>query len=438
MPRRILRNYFYIFHRYPLLLRLALVNVIAEMGWAMIFLPLQFYLVNELRYDVRHFSYCVLSFGLIEAIGKAPFGTLGDYIGRRPLIIGALLIGCPPLLLMSMTPSWALIAVFYGITGLAAAALWPTISALTAETVKPEDKAAAMSVFNTSYLIGLGLGPLVGLSVGGTFGNAWVFRMASGVLLVAAIVAYVVVRDHHAARDKPTRYGDEKITLHEVVSVLRDSPALIKMMLIYFASQFSIAIVGVMLGVYIEHAYKIPEARQPMLFIPAAVLVVGVALPLGRLSDKWGRPSAVCLSYLLGAVGMGLLFWCVNLYVALVCVALLGVSYALGVPAWLGLTSLHAPRHRQGQAIGLMNTAQGFGLVVGILCGGMLYDRFKDTLPEINFLVSSEVLTLCLLASLLLVREPSPKSLSAAPAAESAEARSDALDGAASGCYMNE
>jgi MFS family permease len=407
--QRILRNYFYVFHKYPLLLRLALVDIIAEMGWAMIFLPLQFYMVNELKYDVSYFSYCVLSFGLIEAIGKAPFGTLGDYVGRRPIIIGALLIACPPLFLMSVTPSWTLIAVFYGITGLAAAALWPTISALTAETVKPEDKATAMSVFNTSYLIGLGLGPLVGLSVGGTFGNAWVFRMASGVLLGAAVVAFVVVRDHHAARAQTSERDKEQIAFSDMVSVLRDSPALVPMMFIYFGSQFSIAVVGVMLGVYIEHAYKIPEARQPILFIPAAALIAGLALPLGRLSDKWGRPSAVRLSYLLGAVGMGLLFLFVNFYVGMVCVVLLGVSYALGVPAWLGLTSLHAPHHKQGQAIGLMNTAQGFGLVVGIICGGLLYSRFKTTLLETNFLVACGVLTLCLIASLLFVREPTVK-----------------------------
>lgn len=421
MLQRILRHYFYVFHQYPLLLRLAVVDIIAEMGWAMIFLPLQFYMVNELGYDVRYFSYCVLSFGLIEAMGKAPFGTLGDYVGRRPIIIGALLIACPPLFLMSATRSWILIAVFYGITGLAAAALWPTISALTAETVKPDDKATAMSVFNTSYLSGLGLGPLVGLSIGGTFGNAWVFRIASGVLLVAAIVAFVVVRDHHAARAKPSEHG-EKMSLREVVSVLRDSPALVKMMFIYFGSQFSIAVVGVMLGVYIEHVYQIPEARQPILFIPAAALIAGLALPLGRLGDKWGRPSAVWLSYLLGAVGMGLLYLFVNLYVAIVCVVLLGVSYALGVPAWLGLTSLHAPRHKQGQAIGLMNTAQGFGLVVGIVCGAMFYDRFKNTLPEINFLISCGVLTLCLIASLLFVREPPPEAISVAPEPEMAGA----------------
>jgi MFS family permease len=353
---------------------------------------------------------------------------MGDYIGRRPIIVGALLIACPPLFLMSVTPSWILIAVFYGVTGLAAAALWPTISALTAETVGAKDKATAMSVFNTSYLIGLGLGPLVGLTVGGTFGNRWVFRMASGVLFMAAVVAFFVVRDHRSSPMKEAKKSSDKgesINLREMVSVLRDSPALVPMMFIYFGSQFSIAVVGVMLGVYIEHSYQISEARQPILFIPAAALIAVLALPLGRLGDKWGRPNAVRLSYGLGAVGMLLLTLFVNFWVGMACVVLLGMSYALGVPAWLGLTSLHAPRHKQGQAIGLMNTAQGFGLVVGIVCGGALYDRFKNGYAEINFLISCIVLTLCLMASFLLVREPAPQPVPLAPDPELAGARVD-------------
>jgi MFS family permease len=109
-------------------------------------------------------------------------------------------------------------------------------------------------------------------------------------------------------------------------------------------------------------------------------------------------------------------------------------SYILGTPAWLGLTSVQVEDSRQAQALSLMQTSQGVGVVLGSAlvasAGHMLtrWDQVKvemaekfpkiphllhwkfeahDVIPIHSWLwLAAGLFALCLIGTLLWVREP--------------------------------
>jgi MFS family permease len=73
-----------------------------------------------------------------------------------------------------------------------------------------------------------------------------------------------------------------------------------------------------------------------------------------------------------------------------VAAVLLGLSYALATPAWHALISELAPPGRIGLAMGASQTAQGLGLVLGPLLGGLMWDTMGHRSP---FLGAAALLT---------------------------------------------
>src|SRR4028118_2180374 len=160
-----------VFGQYPILLRLAPISVCAETAWATLLIVLQFHIKDDLSFGVSpqriaaRIAAVTLAFVGFETLFKVPMGHLSDRLGPRPLIFFALGICTVSPLLMFLAHDWWHFVPLRAIDGLGAAALWPAMSALMARSVPREAKAAAMSVFNGAYCLGLAIGPLIGLII---------------------------------------------------------------------------------------------------------------------------------------------------------------------------------------------------------------------------------------------------------------------------------
>jgi len=202
---------------------------------------------------------------------------------------------------------------------------------------------------------------------------------------------------------------------------------------------------------YIKEQFQIQEGDLPKIIVVPAICVAVLAIPLGRLADSIGRPQAVWISYVLAVIGMtsvactSLMEPTTNLLSPQIILFGVGMlflvgSYILGTPAWLGLTSVQVDDSRQAQALSLMQTSQGVGVVVGSALvagaghlltswekvgqrvGNKIGGRFGDAIIERNahFMAKTESLVsidmwlwiavalflLCLIGTLLWVREP--------------------------------
>jgi len=213
-------------------------------------------------------------------------------------------------------------------------------------------------------------------------------------------------------------------------------------MLLYALSQTAVGILAPTVPIYIDSQFGIKQKDLAGLIAIPAVLVLMIAIPLGRMPDIMGRARAVWASYGLAVFGMLLIsvtslmpathnLLSVPVFLFGTGVLLLSTSYILGTPAWLGLTSLQVDDRNQAKALSLMQTAQGVGVVIAfgaVASAGHLmtqWDKVKDALrhravdmanaAEVSkdvvplsvwFWIATGIFALCLIGTLLFIREP--------------------------------
>lgn len=442
-----------VFHEYPILLQLGIICVCAEIGWAILIIILQFHFMDDLlagqakQFIASRIAAATLAFVAAETLFKIPMGALADRYGPRPMIIFALCISAlSPLLMFLFARQWHHFIPFRAIDGLGAAALWPAMSALMARSVPRDAKASAMSVFNGAYCLGLALGPMTGLFLAHQIGNRNVFPLCTAMMSIGLIIAARVLIGgvggrvennsdnslHHIGEDFPQKGS----------TLLRGRPLLIRMMAIYALSQCAVGLLANTMLPYIEGQFDIEEGDLPKMIALPAIAVAVMALPLGRLADSIGRPQAVWISYVMAVIGMTLIAFTSLFPPSTVLLSpqillfgagllLMVGSYILGTPAWLGLTSVQVEDSRQAQALSLMQTAQGVGIVLGsalVASAGHLLTRWEMATKEVTekfpkllhwkfqaydvvpihawLWIAAGLFALCLVGTLLWVREP--------------------------------
>ncbi len=434
---------FALFHQYPALLRLGMISTCAETTWATLLFVLEYYFKDELlfgqsdQYIASKIALAFLAFTGAETLLKYPMGALADKYGPRRFVIGAMMVTSVSPILMTVfgflfKSYWPFIPL-RAVDGLAAAALWPAMSALMSRAVPREAKATAMSVFNAAYVLGLAIGPAVGLLLGHYLGtNLYVFPFTAGVMMIGLGIALKSIPPETSVEMEGESLGEETAVLH-------GRPMLIRMMALYALSQVGVGIMAPTVFIYLDTQFGITQADLPRLLPIPALLVLAVAIPLGRLPDKIGQAKAVWISYVLAAIGMlciaGSSLFAPDKSIVSTSLLIFGagmgmmiISFILGTPAWLGLTSLQVDETKQARALSLMQTSQGVGVVTAYIlvasAGHIMatYAKVKDkirhpnahtamkiaedTLPlSLWFWVAAVIFVVCLIGTLLYVRD---------------------------------
>ncbi|MDQ7819302.1 MAG: MFS transporter [Armatimonadota bacterium] len=379
-------------------LRVTLVVALTELGFATVVPLLPLHLTEHLGASVRLVGVVVATFALVETVFKAAWGSAADRLGRRPLIVAGLLLGSVAPLVMSVLrrPLW--FVPLRVVDGIGSSAVWPAATAIVADVTPPDRRATAMGAVNMGFLAGLACGPALGLFVAGLAGSyRWGFYLASALLMGAAVLALVALNGTDRRSDglpPLTAVGYHGTMppprLADVVGEVRLSPALVAMLGAAFVQMFSAGLLAPILAIYARRVVGLSEHAIGALFLLVVLAVAAASVPAGRLADRWGKRRVVLWGMGIGAAGMWLLPLSTRLPVLAAAAALLGVGYTIATPAYHALVSQLAPPGRVGLAMGASQTAEGLGLVLGPLLGGLLWDVAGYRAP---FLASAALLT---------------------------------------------
>ena len=383
---------------------IAAVMGLAELGFATVIPLLPLYLKERLGASVTLVGLAVATFAAVDTSLKTVWGGLADRVGRRPVIVGGLLVASTAPLLMALirVPAW--FVPLRLVDGAGSAAVWPCAAAAIAERVGSRERAAGMGALNTLFLTGLALGPSLGLFVAGAFGNYRAgFYLAAALLLAAAGVASAVFRGGASSGGQAKRgappggsSGAGAVTAtvspSAMIAVVRSSPILPAMLAVAFVQMFGVGLLAPILVIYAHEVVRLNDQTLGVVFLVLVLAVAAASVPGGRLADRVGRPRIVAWGMVMASAGMWLLPAAGrgNVIVLGVAAVLLGGSYAVSSPAWLALMSDAAPAGRTGLVMGASETAQGAGLIIGPVLGGLLYDHLGPGAP---FVASALLLT---------------------------------------------
>ena len=120
------------------------------------------------------------------AAGSIPLGRAADVLGRRPLLLGGMVVGAVTSMLLPLAERPLPLTVIFGLAGLGVAAFTPSALSLVGDAAPPDRVGWAYAWYSTAHYGAIGVGPFVGGLVAEWWGYRAVF-VVSGVGIAAAL-----------------------------------------------------------------------------------------------------------------------------------------------------------------------------------------------------------------------------------------------------------
>jgi MFS family permease len=359
-------------------------------------------------------------FGFLNSFGQPFTGRLSDRTGKRKafLLLGLALVAVGSAGYIFLT-DYVSIVLMRALQGVGAAFTIPVTVALVNELSADDNRGGNFGLFNTFRLLGFGTGPLVagGVVAAGPYEIAGValsgFDAAFLVAVAGAAISFglitVLIRDPERADDQAAE--DISIRVRDP-----DGPGLDPV----FALAIATVVMALGLAIFAPLANVINQRLDQGTFLfsvefGAAVLAnVLFQLPIGRLSDRYGRRPFLLGGFVLLlpttlAQGFVTVISGDVLAPSLVMVALRflqGLAVAMVFAPSLALAGDLAKEGQSGSTLSLLTMGFGLGVAFGTLFSGILVG-FGYAVPFV-------VATVGGLAGLVLVytqvSEPSPET----------------------------
>ena len=159
-------------------------------GGVVTLLPLY---VKDHGMEAFHVGIMLAAFAVMFIILQIPAGSLSDRINRLNLAAVGLILGIISLVLMPTTTNFAFLLLIMALYGTAYGIIFPSISAVVADSTSMEERGLATGIFHALLTAGVAVGAPVMGWIGGVLGEQ-TGLLLNGVIMAAALVVTLIVR----------------------------------------------------------------------------------------------------------------------------------------------------------------------------------------------------------------------------------------------------
>ncbi len=336
------------------------------------------------------------SFSLMQFVFSPMWGRVSDRIGRRPVLLVGLAgsmasyalfafattipSGQPELAVGLMLVSRVAAGIFGASIGAAAAVI--------ADCTPKETRAKGMALIGAAFGVGFTFGPLIAYFGLELFQNqTWgVGAIASGLSLVAFLFAFWKLPETRtpAASNEPRYFFSLSRTL-EVVRM----PSVGPLVLIYFLAIFGFANFEATLAMLTKGAFGFDDRSNFLVFaVVGFILMVAQGGLYRPLVGRWkeGRTMVVGLGLMfLGLGTLAVVAWSSTtvstpetargmLPLFYLAIGLAVTGFAFVNPSVSALVSKRADPNRQGEVIGVNQSAASLGRILGPFVGAFVFE----------------------------------------------------------------
>jgi len=318
------------------------------------------------------------SFSFCQFLFAPAWGRLSDRIGRRPVLIGSLVITGVSYLVYAAATSLTLLFASRMLAGVAGAVL-STAQAYVADTTTPEDRTKGMGLIGAAFGMGFIFGPALG-GILSRWGFAAPAYASAALAFAAAVFAFFrlseslppEVRAETAARRR------SRATFREALS----RPVVGTVLGLFFVATLCFSGMEAILALFSQRYFGWGPHQIGYLFAYVGVVAAAMQMGIvGALVRRYGERALVRAGLvLMGAafVGAGV---APPLAIFLLAMGLVAVASGMLTPSLSGLISLATPPDEQGGILGIYQSLGSLARAVGPFLGGLVFDVVSPGAP---------------------------------------------------------
>lgn len=326
------------------------------------FLPI--YAVNYLGISVVSAGLVVSAHYLLETLFKGTSGMFFDRYGRIVILCGLLLAtgGLMGLIIFEQPLKLIFAAAIFG---LGVSPVWIAVMALVAPVNMP-NRAQRVGLVFAVWLSGMGSGPVV---INFIMAHSYHYTLYLLVILflLAVVLAFFAF---------PTGNINKKINhqrFRKELQRMAANPAITKVLLPgMFLQTMAASLLLPMLPIYTNDILGLDHNQYALLLICGGGGTLISLVPMGKLTERIPLKVLLTTGFGLSACFLFAITMTTNIRAVFLLAALVGISYAIILPAWNMLLSKVISVDMQATGWGVFGTIEGLGVATGPGLGGIV------------------------------------------------------------------
>lgn len=347
-----------------------------------IILPILPFYAQHMGASATHLGLLFAAYSLMQFLFSPLWGRYSDRVGRRPVLLIGLVGMALSFVLFGLAQALWMLYAARVLGGLLSSAVLPTAMAYIADSTSTEQRGRSMGLLGAAMGLGMIFGPAIGGFLGDLAPSIPFFVAAGLTVLVAGFAAVALpeslsetVRAQARAPGRPSAHG-------QLLHALRGPTGLL--LVLGFLSQFALASLFGTFALFAEAKLGFGEGELGALFTAMGLVgALGQGLLVGRAIHLFGEARVVQIGLLISGIGFWSMLLAYDLPSLMAFIGVLGLGSSLLGPALTSLLSKRTRPEQQGAIMGVFNSYQSLGRILGPIVGGVFFDALGYASPYV-------------------------------------------------------